>query len=135
MRILCLTLLLCMFTPAPAAAGESAEPAPLPESHHDLARVLTDYLSRVELCLRSCTDAASTAAAIPQLRELAAEARLLEQRQQQLPEPTVQDYMASQELALKFLPLWKAIRAHIERLERDGLMTDQLRNLLQNGPQ
>lgn len=131
MRILCLTLLLCTFPAAPSAADENAAPAV--ESHHDLARVLTDYLSRVELCLRGCTDAASTTAAIPQLRELAAEARKLEQLQQQLAEPTVQDYMASQELALKFLPLWKAIRAHIERLEKDGLMTDPLRRLLQNG--
>lgn len=136
MRALVLTALLCSFSAAPTPAQEAAvphAPAAEPESHHDLARALTEYLSCVEVCLRGCTDAASVSASMPRLRELAAEARRMEQLQQQLPEPTVQDYMASQELALQFLPLWKAIRAHIDRLEKDGLMTDELRQLLQRG--
>ncbi len=31
------------------------------------------------------------------------------------------------------LPLRTAIRAHIDRLEKDGLMTDELRQLLRSG--
>ena len=133
MRTLVLTLMLSLAAASAPAQEAAAPPAPALESHHDLARALTEYLSRVELCLRGCTDAASVAAALPHLRELAAEARRLEQAQQQLPEPTVQDYMASQELALQFLPLWKAVRAHLDRLESEGLMTDELRQLLQKG--
>ena len=138
MRALCTTLLLIPFLAAPLPALEdAAQPAQpaAPESHSDLARALTDFLSRTELCLRSCTDAASVQAAMPRLRELAQEARRLADAQDTLPEPTTQDYMASQELALQFLPVWKAIRAHLERLEKDGLMTDELRRLLQTGPE
>ena len=138
MRALCTTLLLIPFLAAPLSALEdAAQPAQpaAPESHSDLARALTDFLSRTELCLRSCTDAASVQAAMPRLRELAQEARRLADAQDTLPEPTTQDYMASQELALQFLPVWKAIRAHLERLEKDGLMTDELRRLLQTGPE
>ena len=141
MRALCTTLLLIPFLAAPLPAREDAahpaqpaQPA-APESHSDLARALTDFLSCTELCLRSCTDAASVQAAMPRLRELAQEARRLADAQDALPEPTTQDYMASQELALQFLPIWKAIRAHLERLEKDGLMTDELRRLLQTGPE
>lgn len=138
MRALCTTLLLIPLLAAPLPAREdAAQPAQpaAPESHSDLARALTDFLSRTELCLRSCTDAASVQAAMPRLRELAQEARRLADAQDALPEPTTQDYMASQELALQFLPIWKAIRAHLERLEKDGLMTDELRRLLQTGPE
>lgn len=138
MRALCTTLLLIPLLAAPLPALEdAAQPAQpaAPESHSDLARALTDFLSRTELCLRSCTDAASVQAAMPRLRELAQEARRLADAQDALPEPTTQDYMASQELALQFLPIWKAIRAHLERLEKDGLMTDELRRLLQTGPE
>ncbi len=138
MRALCTTLLLIPLLAAPLPAQEdAAQPAQpaAPESHSDLARALTDFLSRTELCLRSCTDAASVQAAMPRLRELAQEARRLADAQDALPEPTTQDYMASQELALQFLPIWKAIRAHLERLEKDGLMTDELRRLLQTGPE
>lgn len=135
MRALCTTLLLIPFLAAPLPAREDAAQPAAPESHSDLARALTDFLSRTELCLRSCTDAASVQAAMPRLRELAQEARRLADAQDALPEPTTQDYMASQELALQFLPVWKAIRAHLERLEKDGLMTDELRRLLQTGPE
>ena len=135
MRALCTTLLLIPFLAAPLPAREDAAQPAAPESHSDLARALTDFLSRTELCLRSCTDAASVQAAMPRLRELAQEARRLADAQDALPEPTTQDYMASQELALQFLPVWKAIRAHLERLEKDGLMTDELRRLLQVGPE
>ena len=139
MRAPCFTaiLLTCAVPGLPAQQADALPhlAAPAAESHHDLARAVTEFLSRVEVCLRGCTDAASVAAAMPQLRELADEARRLQDAQRLLPEPTVQDYMASQELALQFLPLWKTIRAHAVRLEKDGLMTDELRLLLQKGSQ
>lgn len=117
-----------------AATAPAAETAPaLPESHSDLARAITDFLSRTELCLRSCTDAESVQAAMPKLRELAKEARNLSEAQKALPEPTVQDYLASQSLAVQFLHIWRTIRSHRDRLEKDGLMTDELRQILQAG--
>ena len=133
MRALITTLPLLILLSAPMAAQDEAVPPACLESHRDLAHAITGFLSRTEVCLRGCTDAASVQAALPKLRELAQEARRLEDAQAALPEPTMQDYMASQELALQFLPIWKAIRAHMERLEKDGLMTDELRALLQTG--
>ena len=134
MRTLLSTLpLLILLAAAPAPAQEGGVPPAGEESHRDLAHAVTDFLSRTELCLRGCTDAAAVQAALPHLRELAREARRLAEAQAALPEPTMQDYMASQELALQFLPVWKAIRAHLERLEKDGFMTDELRTLLQAG--
>ena len=133
MRALITTLPLLILLSAPMAAQDAPAPPASLESHRDLAHAITDFLSRTEVCLRGCTDAASVQAAMPKLRELAQEARRLADAQAALPEPTMQDYMASQELALQFLPIWKAIRAHMERLEKDGLMTDELRALLQTG--
>ena len=133
MRALLATLPLLILLSAPVTAQDEAAPTAGLESHRDLAHAITDFLSRTEVCLRGCTDAASVQAALPKLRELAQEARRLADAQAALPEPTMQDYMASQELALQFLPIWKAIRAHVERLEKDGLMTDELRTLLQTG--
>ena len=133
MRALLATLPLLILLSVPVTAQDEAAPTASLESHRDLAHAITDFLSRTEVCLRGCTDAASVQAALPKLRELAQEARRLADAQAALPEPTTQDYMASQELALQFLPIWKAIRAHVERLEKDGLMTDELRALLQTG--
>ena len=133
MRALLSTLPLLILLSVPVTAQDEAAPPAALESHRDLAHAITDFLSRTEVCLRGCTDAASVQAALPQLRGLAQEARRLADAQAALPEPTMQDYMASQELALQFLPIWKAIRAHVERLEKDGLMTDELRALLQTG--
>ena len=133
MRALLATLPLLILLSAPVTAQDGAASTASLESHRDLAHAITDFLSRTEVCLRGCTDAASVQAALPKLRELAQEARRLADAQAALPEPTMQDYMASQELALQFLPIWKAIRAHVERLEKDGLMTDELRALLQTG--
>lgn len=133
MRALLATLPLLILLSVPVTAQDAVAPPASLESHRDLAHAITGFLSRTEVCLRGCTDAASVQAALPKLRGLAQEARRLAEAQAALPEPTMQDYMASQELALQFLPIWKAIRAHMERLEKDGLMTDELRALLQTG--
>ncbi len=99
-------------------------------NHQDMAEALLDLLSRTELCLNSCIDAASTQAALPELRKLAAEADSLASAQAALPEPTVQDFMAVQHLMGDFNNIWSAIRKHIERLSSQGLLTDEFRQIL-----
>lgn len=106
----------------------------MPTNHVDMTSAVLDFLSRTELCLNSCQDAASTQAAIPQLQELKKECELLVNAQRKLPEPTVQDYMAVQHQMDTFNTIWNAIRDHIERLEQLKLMTPQLRNILHIAP-
>ena len=67
-----------------------------PANHVDMTSAILDFLSRTELCLNSCRDADSAAKAIRQLEELKQECDRLVETQRQLPEPTVQDYMAVQ---------------------------------------
>ncbi len=109
------------------AAQESAAP----DTHQGIAEALVDLLSRTEVCLNTCTDAESVQAALPQLKSLSEEAADLSRRQQALPDPTVQDYMASQSVAKDFLVLNRAITKHIKRLQKEGLMSDELREILE----
>lgn len=118
----------------PAALTCSAQEAAV-DTHQGIAEALVELLSRTELCLNGCTDAASVQAALPQLQQLAAEAADLSARQKALPEPTVQDYMASQVLAKDFLVLQRAIRQHLDRLQKGGLMTPELREILKTEPE
>lgn len=108
------------------AAAEDSQPA----SHIDLTHIILDFLSRTELCLNSCQDAESVKAALPQLRELQQECGKIVEIQQELPEPTVQDYMAVQNQMEAFNTIWDAIRNHIERLEAAGLLSDEMRDIL-----
>ena len=103
-------------------------------SHIDLTHTVLDFLSRTELCLNSCRDADSVAAAIPQLRELEKECGKIVEAQRALPEPTVQDYMAVQDQMEAFNTVWEAICGHIERLETEQLMTEEMRNSLHIAP-
>lgn len=105
-----------------------------PSNHADMARAILDFLSRTELCLNSCQDAESARAAIPQLKELKAECDRLAAAQKLLPEPTVQDYMTEHNNAATFNIIWKAIRAHIERLEAANIMTREMRDILYIAP-
>lgn len=105
------------------------------DTHQGIAEALVELLSRTELCLNSCTDAASVQAALPQLQELAKEAAAISARQKALPEPTVQDYMASQVLAKDFLVLQRANKQHLDRLQKSGLMTPELREILKTAPE
>ncbi|MBR4108210.1 MAG: hypothetical protein IKK45_05960 [Akkermansia sp.] len=123
--------LFCTFLLAATMLCSAQEQA---DSHQDVAAAMVDFLSRTEMCLNTCRDAASVQAAIPALEELKKEAAALSRRQAQLPEPTVQDYMAAQSLAGDFSTLWSAIRTHIERLETEGLMSDTLRQILHIAP-
>ncbi len=105
-----------------------------PGNHLDLTSAILDFLSRTELCLNSCRDAASTKGAIPQLQELKKECEKLAKIQRELPEPTVQDYMAVQHHMEAFNTVWNAIRAHIERMEQDKLLSEEVRNILRIAP-
>lgn len=101
-----------------------------PATHQDMAEALLDFLSRTELCLRSCTDSASVSAALPQLRQLATEADKLAAAQAALPEPTVQDFMSVQDKMGTFDSICKAIQAHLVRLSENGLLNDDFRQIL-----
>ena len=103
-------------------------------SHMDLTQTILDFLSRTELCLNSCRDAESVKAALPQLRDLQQECNRIVETQRSLPEPTVQDYMAVQNHMETFNPIWGAIRSHIERLENEQLMSEELRAILHVAP-
>ena len=103
-------------------------------NHVDLASDILDFLSRTELCLNSCRDAESTQAAIPRLKELKTESDKLTAMQQTLPDPTEQDCIAVLKSRKSFITIWKAIRAHIERLETENLMTQELRDILYIAP-
>lgn len=108
--------------------------ATAPDTHQELARAVLEFLSQTEICLNSCRSQESVQAALPRLRELAQEAEQLATRQKALPEPTVQDYMAAQSLVGDFYTLWSAIQKHLERLEKDRLLTPELRDILRIAP-
>lgn len=118
----------------PAALTCAAQTPAAADTHQGIAEALVELLSRTELCLNGCSDAETVQAALPQLRALAEEAADIAARQKALPEPTVQDYMASQVLAKDFLVLRRAIRQHLDRLQKDGLLTQELREILKTAP-
>lgn len=122
-------LSLCFLTNALYAASAEA-----PANHVDMTSAILDFLSRTELCLNSCRDEASAKSAIPQLQQLKQECEKLMNTQRELPEPTVQDYMAVQHQMETFNTIWKAIRDHIERLEQEKLMTQDMRHILHIAP-
>ena len=122
-------ILITLFLTLSAAAATA-----LPANHVDLTTVIVDFLSRTELCLNSCRDAGSAAAAIPQLKELRKECDAIVETQRSLPEPTIQDYMAVQSQMEAFNTVWNAIRDHIERLENEQLLTPEMREILHIAP-
>lgn len=135
--VLLLSLLL-FFSPALLTAQEKATSAPdtaAADSHAELADALVNLLQRTAATLETCTDAAAVSTALPQLKEQREEAARLIARQAALPEPTVQDYMAAQVRANDFLDAKRAIRTHIERLQREGLLSPELREILGIAPE
>lgn len=102
----------------------------LPSNHVDLSTSIIEFLSRTEHCLNTCQDAASVNAAIPQLKQLKDECDRLVEKQKSLPEPTVQDFMAVQHQMDAFYTVWNAIRKHIERMEQNKLLTEEIRAIL-----
>ena len=120
-------------TPPPSEAAISTEP--VADSHTELADALVDFLRRTDACLAACTDEANSRAALPQLETLRTEAAELAARQARLPEPTVQDYLATQDRANDFLQLWQSIRAHLTRMEKAGLLLPEIRQMLHIAPE
>lgn len=118
------------FLPLSALVAFQAAAQEPPASHQDMAEALLDFLSRTELCLRSCTDEASVNAAVPLLQQLAKEAAYLAAAQADLPEPTVQDFMSVQDKMGTFDSICKAIQAHLVRLSEKGLLNDNFRQIL-----
>lgn len=116
------------------AANALAAPVEVPANHVDMTAAILDFLSRTELCLNSCRDAASSQSAIPELNKLRQECEKLVNTQRELPEPTIQDYMAVQNQMEAFNTIWKAIRDHIDRLEQENLMTREMREILHIAP-
>lgn len=106
----------------------------LPSNHIDLTSCILDFLSRTELCLNECRDAESVRSSLPALSQLKDECGRLRQAQLDLPEPTVQDYMAVQSQMETFSTIWNAIRAHIERLEEAKLISPEMREILRVSP-
>lgn len=105
-----------------------------PDTHRNVAILLIDLLAETESCLAACTDEASVRAALPRLQELAERARALKAAQDRLPEPTTQDYMLDQALIQSFTSTWEALRNQLIRLERTGLMSDEMREILHVAP-
>lgn len=130
-----LLLLLPLWATAQEEFSAAEAKSPAADSHTELADAMVDFLRRTDACLATCTDAASAHAAIPQLEALRTEAENLATRQAALPEPTVQDYMATQDRANDFLQSWQAIRAHLTRMEKGGLLLPEIREILHIAPE
>ncbi|MGN0835821.1 MAG: hypothetical protein ACI4OS_00105 [Akkermansia sp.] len=109
----------------------AAAPLPAADSHTETAQALVELLRATEASLARCSDADSVQTELPILRRLAEQAQELRQRQQALPEPTVQDFLAVQHLAPEFLQLSERLSEHMQRLEEQGLMSPELRAVLQ----
>ena len=117
--------------------GAGIQGAPLlaaPANHVDMTHAILDFLSRTELCLNSCRDAETLQAAIPLLLQLKQECAQLAEDQRNLPEPTNQDYIAAQSKIEAFNTLWNAIRNHIERMEQEQILTQEVRQILHIAP-
>lgn len=116
--------------PSKAATPSEA----LPASHQDCALAVLKLLSDTEVCLNGCRDAASVQAALPRFRELSERAHRLAEVQRHLPEPTSQDLISMNQHMERFNLLWGAIGDHIHRLEKAGLVSHELRDILHLAP-
>lgn len=116
--------------PGEDPTGASTPAETQPTGHQDCALAVLQLLSDTELCLNGCRDAASVQAALPRFRELSERAHRLAAVQRQLTEPTSQDLISMNQHMERFNLLWGAIRDHIYRLEKDGLMSPELRSVL-----
>ncbi len=99
--------------------------------HVAIARELLDILSRTELLLQNCTDAAGVEAALPALRQQ--RERMLEtaEKQRALPDPNADEMKAVNELADTFLSLAEAIGEHMRRLHEANLVSPALEAVMQ----
>lgn len=134
---LVLTLLLPLTMPAQEEVGQHPQPEAeqSTDSHTELADAMVDLLRRTDACLAGCTDESSARAAVLQLETLRNEAESLASRQAALPEPTVQDYMATQDRANDFLQYWQSIRDHIARMAKKDILLPEIRKILHIAPE
>lgn len=103
------------------------EPA---KTHQDYASALLDLMAETELCLAQCLDKQSTEAATPRLKKLSAQMNELSLILQDLPEPTIADYIAAEQQVGEFNTLWDAIKKHIQRLDDEGLYSEELLSVI-----
>lgn len=99
-------------------------------THQGYAAALLDLLAETELSLAQCKDTASRDAQIPRLRTLSQEMANLHQIKQNLPEPTIADYIAAESQVGEFNMLWSAIKKHVQRLDEEELYNEELLNIL-----
>lgn len=125
MRLSTCTALLAL-CPLPALHAQS-EPA---KTHQDYANALLDLMAETELCLSQCLDQQSTQANTPRLEELSQQMGQLAQLLQELPEPTIADYIAAEQQVREFNTLWDAIKKHIQRLDNEGLYSEELLSII-----
>lgn len=118
------TLLIC-----PAVADEQKA-----DTHFTIAQDVINLLSETEIVLNSCRDAESVKAAEEPLKVLAKMAQDIKARQFALPDSSLQEDITIAGQVKDFQNLWNAIQNHIERLQRDGLMSDALRDILRIAP-
>lgn len=103
-------------------------------THFSLAQDVITLLSETELTLSTCTDEQSVSAALPRLKQLGEQARAIADKQRSLPDSSLNEDLTVAPLVSDFQLLWEAIRAHIERLENSGLMSEELKNVLRVAP-
>ena len=101
-----------------------------PVTHFSIAQEVINLLAETELLLNSCRDAESVAAAVPELQKLSEEAQAIKEKQLKLPDSSLQEDITIARQVKDFQNLWSAIQNHIERLQKDGLMSEELRKVL-----
>ncbi len=104
------------------------------DTHHTLAQEIINLLAETELVLSTCTDEASVQVALPKLQELAQQAQSIHSRQLKLPNSTLQEDISIATHVQEFQLIWGAICAHIERLEKAGILSNELRDVLRVAP-
>ena len=104
------------------------------DTHHTLAQEIIDLLAETELVLSTCTDSTSVEAALPRLKELAEQAQSIHSRQLRLPNSSLQEDISIATLVQDFQLVWGAICNHIERLEKAGILSNELRDVLRIAP-
>lgn len=138
MRLALLTagILLLPVLTVQGAEDVAAETEPAAtESHISIAEQLVELLQHTADCLESCTTEETAATALPTLQGLQEQAAALAAAQSALPEPTVQDYMAVQNRANDFLDAKKRIQREIQRMQKAGLLTAEIREVLRIAPE
>lgn len=100
------------------------------DTHYALAEEIVDFLSQTEICLYLCQDEQSVKEVLPQLKELSDYAAELKTRQSKLADLTPAEDKAIAKLIPDYLTLQRAIEEHVARIIKNGLMTDELAEVL-----